>query len=107
VTFRDRLIATIGEARLVLELPDIRVVGSEVPNLLEPDAAATLATEDDLSAFDRQYRSLAPDLRHVVRANLTVLSLLSARDGMPDPAAHRERVADVLARFEAVDGDTR
>jgi hypothetical protein len=236
VTFRDRLIATIREARPVLELPDILVVGSEVPNLLEPDAAATLvvsldldigvpverhasvkaaldklaafhpspeepsvwvprrpelleinflgidrartpldvyvreddrlpllvfgalslvqpgraidvagtrvqlpepagllleklvtdrtgekgdrdllvalglltlATEDDLSAFDRQYRSLALDLRHVVRGNLTVLSLLSARDGMPDPAAHRERVADVLARLEAVDGDPR
>ena len=42
VTFRDRLVATIRAAQPVLELPDVLVVGSEVPNLLEPDAAATL-----------------------------------------------------------------
>jgi hypothetical protein len=43
MTFRDRLIATIQAARPVLEDPGVLVVGSEVPNLLEPGAAATPA----------------------------------------------------------------
>jgi hypothetical protein len=42
VIFRDRLFATIRAARPVLEVPDVLIVGSEVPNLLEPDAASTL-----------------------------------------------------------------
>jgi hypothetical protein len=48
VTFRDRLIATIRAARPVLESPGVLVVGSEVPNLLEPGAAATLVVSQDL-----------------------------------------------------------
>jgi hypothetical protein len=48
VTFRDRLIATIRAARPVLESPGVLVVGSEVPNLLEAGAAATLVVSQDL-----------------------------------------------------------
>jgi hypothetical protein len=48
VLFRDRLLATIGAARAVLEVPGVLVVGSEVPNLLEPDAASTLVVSQDL-----------------------------------------------------------
>jgi hypothetical protein len=48
MTFRDRLLATIEAARPVLEEPDVLVVGSEVPNLLEPGAAATLVVSQDL-----------------------------------------------------------
>lgn len=48
VTFRERLVATIRAAQPVLELPDVLVVGSQVPNLLEPDAAATLVVSVDL-----------------------------------------------------------
>lgn len=230
MAFRDRLIATIGAARPVLETPGVMVVGSEVPNLLEPGAASTLVVsldvdvgvpverhddvkralarlapafspsaeepsvwtprspdllevnfvgidssrdptdayvlEDDqlpLLVFgalslvtagpeielagtrvrlprpagllleklvtDRTgekgerdllvalgllltagpadveelgviYRGLRPELRHVVRSNLTVLSLLDARPGMPDPRPRRGIVADVLRRLE-------
>jgi hypothetical protein len=42
VAFRDRLLATLRAASPVLEEPGVIVVGSEVPNLLEPDAASTL-----------------------------------------------------------------
>jgi hypothetical protein len=42
VTFRERLVATIRAARPVLETEGVLVVGSEVPNLLEPGAASTL-----------------------------------------------------------------
>ncbi len=48
MTFRDRLIATIRAARPALESPGVIVVGSEVPNLLEPGAAATLVISQDL-----------------------------------------------------------
>lgn len=48
VVFRDRLLATIRAARPVLEAPGVLVVGSEVPNLFEPGAAATLVVSQDL-----------------------------------------------------------
>jgi len=48
MTFRDRLLATIRAARSVLEDPGVLVVGSQVPNLLEPGAAATLVVSQDL-----------------------------------------------------------
>jgi hypothetical protein len=42
VAFRDRLVATLRAVAPVLEEPGVLIVGSEVPNLLEPGAAATL-----------------------------------------------------------------
>lgn len=48
VTFRERLIATIRAARPVLESPGVLVIGSEVPNLLQKGAAATLVVSQDL-----------------------------------------------------------
>jgi hypothetical protein len=48
MSFRDRLLATIRAARPVLEDPGVLVVGSEVPNLLEAGAAATLIVSEDL-----------------------------------------------------------
>jgi hypothetical protein len=232
VTFRDRLIATIRAARPVLELPGVLVVGSEVPNLLEAGAAATLvvsqdldvgvpvrehaalkdrlsdlrefepsadepsvwmprtagllelnflgidpaqdpaeayvldddllpllvfgalslvsrgaemeiggtrvavprpagllleklvtdrtgekgerdllvalgvlatSTPDDLDELERLYRGLRPELRHAVRSNLTILSLLSPRSGMPDPLPRRAEVSALLERLTAAD----
>jgi hypothetical protein len=48
VTFRDRLIGTLRLLRPVLEAPGVLVVGSEVPNLLEPGAASTLVVSQDV-----------------------------------------------------------
>ncbi|MCC7032098.1 MAG: hypothetical protein IT179_04595 [Acidobacteria bacterium] len=48
MTFRDRLLATIAAARPVLEAPGVLIVGSEVPNLLQPEVAATLVVSQDL-----------------------------------------------------------
>lgn len=48
MSFRDRLIATLKAARPLLEEPGVLVVGSEVPNLLEPDAASTLVVSQDV-----------------------------------------------------------
>jgi hypothetical protein len=48
VEFRDRLFATIRAARGLLEAPGVLIVGSEVPNLLQADAASTLVVSQDL-----------------------------------------------------------
>lgn len=46
--FRERLLATLRAAQPVLRVPGVLVVGSEVPNLLEPGAAATLVVSQDV-----------------------------------------------------------
>lgn len=48
IAFRDRLIGTLGLLRTVLEQPGVLVVGSEVPNLLQPGAASTLVVSQDV-----------------------------------------------------------
>jgi len=48
VTFRDRLLGTLQLLRPVLEEPGVLVVGSEVPNLLQPEAASTLVVSQDV-----------------------------------------------------------
>ena len=60
-----------------------------------------LATAADLDELDEAYRRLRPELRHVVRANLTLLSLLAPRAGMPDPRSGRADVSALLRRCEA------
>jgi len=234
MSFRDRLLATVRAARPVLEVPEVLVVGSEVPNLLEPEAASTLVVSQDLDIgvpvnrhasvkarlaemmpsltpspeepsvwtprspdllevnfvgidrsrdptdayvleddqlpllvfgalalvtagaevelagtrvrlprpagllleklvtdrtgnkgdrdllvalgllmtagppdldeLDALYGTLRPELRHVVRSNLTVLSLLEPASGMPDPRPQRATVASLLRRLEQVEG---
>lgn len=54
----------------------------------------------DLDEVVMAYRLLPPDLRHVVRSNLTLLSLLDARQGMPDPRAQRAGVQALLGRLD-------
>lgn len=46
--FRDRLIRTLTAAAPVLEVPGVVVIGSQVPNLLEPNAASTLVVSEDV-----------------------------------------------------------
>jgi hypothetical protein len=48
VTFRDRLLGTLRRLQPVLDEPGVMVVGSEVPNLLEAEAAATLVVSQDV-----------------------------------------------------------
>jgi hypothetical protein len=48
VNFRSKLIATLKAIRPVLEVPGVLVVGSEIPNLLEHGAAATLVVSQDI-----------------------------------------------------------
>lgn len=46
--FRDRLLATLRDVQPILDVPGVMVGGSQVPNLLEPDAAATLVVSQDV-----------------------------------------------------------
>ena len=61
------------------------------------------ATPEDLGEAETTYGRLSQELRHAVRSNLTILSLLEARRGMPDPGPRRADVAALLRRFEHVD----
>ena len=63
------------------------------------------ANARDLDELDRTYRRLRPELRHAVRSNLTLLSLVEPRTGMPDPRPQRASVAVLLRRLESVGGD--
>lgn len=49
MTTRQRLLATLRALRPVLEVQGVLVVGSEVPNLLEPGAAATLVDSEEVA----------------------------------------------------------
>ena len=48
MTFRDRLLSTLRAVRSVLSVPGVMVIGSEVPNLLQPGAASTLVVSQDV-----------------------------------------------------------
>jgi hypothetical protein len=46
--FRDRLLASIRAMQPVVEIPGVMIGGSQVPNLLERDVAATLVVSQDV-----------------------------------------------------------
>jgi hypothetical protein len=58
------------------------------------------SSQDDLVELEATYRALPAELRHAARSNLTVLSLLAPRPGMPDPRPERARVVELLRRLE-------
>lgn len=57
-------------------------------------------TPADLDQLERAYLGLSVELRHQVRSNLSILSLLEARPGMPDPRSQRPTVDALLRRLE-------
>jgi len=46
--FRTKLLSTLKAVQSVLNVPGVMVIGSEVPNLLQPDAASTLVVSQDV-----------------------------------------------------------
>lgn len=91
-------------AGLVLEklLTDRSGVKGE-RDLLVALAVLMVSGESDLDEVVAEYVELPADLRHAVKSNLTVLSLMEAHALMPDPVSERERVAQVLERLEEGD----
>lgn len=59
-----------------------------------------LAREEHIEETVALFQTLPPELRHWVRSNLTVLSLMEPIQGMPDPRPHRRLIADMLRRME-------
>lgn len=51
--------------------------------------------------LERTFLDLSIELQHQVRSNLSILSLLEARPGMPDPRPHRPVVDALLRRLAA------
>ena len=58
-----------------------------------------LASPDDLEEFVSMFETLGPEWRHAVVSNLTLVSLIGPRAGMPDPTTHRAHVGEVVARL--------
>jgi hypothetical protein len=48
MTFRERLFRSLASVQPILDVPGVMVGGSQVPNLLEPNAAATLVVSQDV-----------------------------------------------------------
>jgi len=55
----------------------------------------------DVDELAHTYRELPAELRHQVRTNLSILSLIEARPSMPDPGPQRASIAALLVRLEA------
>ena len=69
--FRSRLLRTLRAVEPILGVPGVLVVGSEVPNLLEPDARSSLVVSQDVDIA-------VPVARHAdVKARLPQLHGLS------------------------------
>ena len=79
------------------ELLELNFIGMDPSQ----DPAEAYVFADDRLPLDTLYARLRPELRHAVRSNLTILSLLAPRPGMPDPQPRRADVAALLRRFEA------
>jgi hypothetical protein len=60
--------------------------------------------EGELAELVATYATLPDEFRYHVRANLSLLSLLEPRSGMPDPTLHRARISALLARLEGHEG---
>ena len=70
-------------------------------DLLVALALLMMASPADLDDLARTFARLRPDIQHAVRSNLTILSLLGSRAGMPDPGPRRAEIAALLRRLEA------
>jgi hypothetical protein len=61
-----------------------------------------VANAEDLDELVGLARDLPAEPRHAICSALTVLSLMDARPGMPDPAPVREPVMHLLSRIEGL-----
>jgi hypothetical protein len=62
------------------------------------------AAREDLDEFVQVTLGLSAESRHAISSGLTILSLMTARPGMPDPGVVRDQVTRLLARIEAPRG---
>lgn len=98
--FRSRLLATLRSVAPLFEEPGVMVVGSEVPNLLQPGVAATLVVSQDVDIG-------VPVGRHAaVKARLATLEGL--RPSPEEPSVWLPDSPDLLeVNFLGMDAATR
>ncbi len=77
--FRDQLLATLRAIQPVLDVEGVMVVGSEIPNLLQPGAASTLVISKDV------------DVGVPVSEHGLVCAALDGVEGL-EPSAHEPSV---------------
>ena len=70
-------------------------------------ALVLVADAADLDEFAAIYRTIREELRHAVRSNLTILSLMDPLAGMPDPRPYRPRITELLRRLEQIEVESR
>ena len=61
------------------------------------------STAADLDELEQLHRTLSPAHQHALKANLTILSLLPSREGMPDPVPQRARIHRLIERLERLE----
>jgi hypothetical protein len=90
--FRERLLSSIQAMQPVLEIPGVMVGGSQVPNLLEPDLAATLVVSQDVDL-------VIPVSRHA-DVKKALEGLRGYTPSSDEPA--REQIATLIERLEVI-----
>jgi len=98
VTFRDRLLATLRAVEPILDVPGVLVAGSEVPNLLEADAAATLVVSQDVDL------AIPIAVHEEVKARLPQITRLVPSSDEPSVWVPRPEAAELIeVNFIGVD----
>ena len=84
--------------------PSILVIMRVTPEISFRNFEATNGIRDliheEVLKLETFYDQLRPELQHVVRSNLAILSLIEPHDGMPDPTPHRAMLSARLRRLE-------
>jgi hypothetical protein len=97
-TFRERLLATLRAVEAVLEVDGVLVAGSEVPNLLEVDAASTLVVSQDVDL------AIPVAVHEEVKARLTRVTRLSPSADEPSVWVPRPEASELIeVNFIGVD----
>jgi hypothetical protein len=100
VDFRSRLLATLRAIEPVLAVEGVMVVGSELPNLLQPDAASTLVVSQDVD--------VAVPLQVIERVKAALRRIEGLRPSEEEPSVWVPLTADLLeVKFLGLDPSLR
>jgi len=108
VPVEDLEVPVPSTASLLLEkLLTDRSAQKGARDLLVAAGLLSLLDHDGEQEFVRLYRTLPDEMRHDVRSNITVLSLMESLPGMPDPKPVRDRLAALLRLLERTEASSQ
>jgi len=108
VPVEDLEVPVPSTASLLLEkLLTDRSAQKGARDLLVAAGLLSLLDHDGEQEFVRLYRTLPDEMRHDVRSNITVLSLMESLPGMPDPKPVRDRLAALLRLLECTEASSQ